>query len=99
MIVVTRNNAGQIILIRVDGKAFTEDALREQIELAQWAKRRRESDRLASARYEEKVGRTTRNAVRAARMRDSRSARSTPENGAQTVTEDYNDALSITCWE
>lgn len=65
MITLTYNNAGDSILIHVDGKAYTPDALREQIELAQWAKRRRESDRRAGQRYEER-NRFVRNARRAA---------------------------------
>lgn len=83
MIDATYNNAGQIILIRIDGKAFTEEALREELALAQWAKRRRESNRLASARYEAKVGRPHRNAQRARRAQEGRNDRRAPENGAQ----------------
>lgn len=62
MIELVYNNAGDIILLRIDGVPYTEDALKEQLA---WAKKRRESDRRAGQRYEEQ-NRVVRNARRAA---------------------------------
>jgi len=62
------DNAGRIILLRIDGVPYTPDALLEQLALARWAARRREADRQASQRYEERR-RPQRNAQRAARKR------------------------------
>ncbi len=65
MIEAVYDNAGRIILLRIDGVPYTPDALREQLE---WAARRRKSNRAASQRYEERR-RPQRNAQRAARKR------------------------------
>ncbi len=66
MIEPVYDNTGTILLLRIDGVPYTVDALRERLA---WAERRRESNRLASQRYEDKVGRAQRNAQRAARKR------------------------------